>query len=202
MQNDSRIKVWDPLVRIFHWTLVASFATAWVSAEEFERLHANAGYLILLLIAIRAMWGLIGTRHARFTDFVYPASEVRRYTGSLLRGRPHHYVGHNPLGGWMVVALLVGVLATATSGILAEPPGTVAFDFTAISAAQANGDDDQEREGGSEFWEEVHEAVANLTGLLVLLHIAGAIVASLLHRENLIWAMVTGFKRDHHTPPT
>ena len=104
--NDT-IKVWDPLVRVFHWSLAAGFFTAYLTADEWRKLHVYAGYLIAGLVAFRVVWGLVGSRHARFTDFVAGPKAVGRYLLQLLQGRSPRYLGHNPAGGAMVVALLV-----------------------------------------------------------------------------------------------
>lgn len=199
------VKVWDPLVRIFHWSLVVFFFTAYLSAEEAEGLHVFAGYVVLALVLFRIVWGFVGTRHARFTDFVYGPAAIARYLGGLFTGRPGHYLGHNPAGGAMIIVLLLFLLITCWSGLEtygAEGHGPLAGEGVSIaSAAYANGDDDDEwyehrggAEGAEEFWEEVHEFFAGFTLFLVILHILGAIVSSVLHGENLIKAMVTGRK--------
>ena len=101
------IRVWDPLVRVFHWTLVLSFAIAWASADALDTLHFWAGYTIAALVAFRIVWGVIGTRHARFSDFVYHLSTIKSYLVDLAALRPKPYVGHNPAGGLMVIVLLL-----------------------------------------------------------------------------------------------
>ena len=204
--TDKTVKVWDPLVRIFHWSLVVFFFTAYASAEEAEGLHVFAGYVVLALVLFRIIWGFVGTKHARFTDFVYGPAAIARYLKGLFTGRPAHYLGHNPAGGVMVIALLVFLLLTCWSGLEtygAEGHGPLAGGGASIaSVAHADGDDDDDEryehrpaaEGDEEFWEEVHEFFAGFTLFLVIVHILGAIVSSVLHRENLIMAMVTGRK--------
>jgi cytochrome b len=202
-----RTKVWDIAVRVFHWSLVAFFAVAYVSGElESELLHAYAGYVVLALIGFRVVWGFIGTRHARFSEFIVGPAATLRYTKSLLTARPLHYLGHNPLGGWMVVALLLCLFGACWSGVEAygaQGHGPLASPATTfVSAAAAN--DDRDRRGErerrrrkaeeDEFWEEIHETLSHLALLLVLLHVLGALVASALHRENLVKAMITGYK--------
>ena len=209
------VRVWDPLVRVFHWSLVAAFTVAWISGEEWDDVHEIAGYVVLGLVAFRVVWGFVGTRHARFTDFVRGPATVARYLASLLTPHPTHYLGHNPAGGWMVVALLAANLALCVSGLellaaegrgplaAVQAPADAAMAAVLPAAARANGDDDDRRRGrererggdGEDFWEDVHEVLANLTLALVLVHIAGVIVSSALHRENLVRAMVTGRKR-------
>lgn len=205
------VKVWDPLVRIFHWSLVATFIVAWLTADEESRLHELAGYAVIGLVLVRIVWGFIGTRYARFSDFVYRPSTVLGYARDMLRGKPKHYLGHNPLGGVMVLALLVSLLAAGVTGLALQgaEQGTGPFASLASGAtvtmpsviARAVADDDEgkngeeEDEGNEEIWEELHEFFANLTLLLVALHIAGVIIGSLVHRENLVRAMFTGRKR-------
>lgn len=195
------IKVWDPVVRVGHWSLVVLFAVAYLTGEiEVETLHAWAGYAILGIVLFRILWGFVGTRHARFTDFVFGWRTTAAYARSLLTLRPRHYLGHNPLGGWMAVALLVTLLLVSWSGLelyATEGKGPLAGNTTAlVGPAQANGKKDREHEDEDEsLWEELHEMVANFCLLLVVLHIGGVLVSSLLHRENLVRAMITGRKR-------
>ena len=196
------VKVWDIAVRVGHWSLVALFTVAYLSGEgEVETLHAWAGYAILGIVAFRIVWGFVGTKHARFGDFVFGWQDTIAYARSLLLLRPKHYLGHNPLGGWMVVALLVMLLLVSWSGLelyATEGKGPLAATPTpVVSPALANG---REGDGGGEresesVWEDVHEVLASLGLLLVLLHIGGVLVASVLHRENLVRAMITGRKR-------
>jgi cytochrome b len=160
--------VWDLFVRTFHWSLATAFTVGWLTAESLPQLHQQTGYFIAFLLALRLVWGLIGSRYARFREFLAPPEHVLRYLRSLLSARPLHYVGHNPIGGWMVVAIL-GALAV-----------TVATGWTLGS--------------GDGWLDEVHEAGAQLTLALVVIHIGGVLLASLLHKENLVAAMLTGRK--------
>jgi len=195
------VKVWDIAVRVGHWSLVVLFAVAYLTGEiEVETLHAWAGYAILGIVLFRIVWGFVGTRHARFTDFVFGWRTTVAYARSLLTLRPRHYLGHNPLGGWMVVALLVTLLLVSWSGLelyATEGKGPLAGGSTAlVGSAQANGKVEREREHeGDSLWEDVHEVLASFCLLLVVLHIGGVLVSSLLHRENLVRAMITGRKR-------
>ena len=201
MTSEERIKVWDIAVRIFHWSLVVLYVVSYLTGEDESALHNYAGYGVLGLIVFRMVWGVVGTRHARFTDFIYGPGKTLAYAKALLSRQPAHYLGHNPLGGWMVVALLVTLFITCWSGmeyIGSKGEGPLAADTgMVISVALANDDEDEdeEHEEGDEFWEEVHEVFANLTLLLVILHIAGVLAASLVHRENLAKSMVNGYKR-------
>jgi cytochrome b len=182
-----RIRVWDPLVRTFHWTLAAGFATAFIVEDDLLGVHVWAGYLILALITVRLVWGLIGTRHARFSDFVRKPSDVLAYVGDALRLRAPRYLGHNPAGGAMVIALMVAVALTGLSGLAVygaeELSGPLAPMMSALPGSWGH------------FFEEVHEVMANLTLALIVAHVAGVIFSSLSHRENLIGGMITGWKR-------
>ena len=185
MNTPSEVRVWDPLVRLFHWLLVAAFAAAWVTEDEWMTVHSYAGYLIALLLVFRLIWGLLGTRHARFSDFVKSPATVIAYLKDLSALRARRYIGHNPAGGAMIVVLLLSLLMTVTAGLLAygatgNGPLTELF----LSSSY-----------GSELFEEVHEFFANFTLLLVVVHLGGVLFESLYHKENLVRAMFTGIKR-------
>jgi cytochrome b len=181
------VRVWDPLVRMFHWGLAGSFAIAFLTEDDLLALHVWAGYLILGLIFIRVLWGFVGTRHARWSDFVKQPAEIFTYLKAIIRSRAARYLGHNPAGGAMVVALMLSVTLTGLSGLAVygaqELSGPMAPLLSGLS------------EGWAHALEDIHEVVANLTLLLVLLHLAGVALASLQHRENLVRAMITGLKR-------
>ena len=181
-----QIRVWDPLVRVFHWSLVAAFATAFIVEDDLLGVHVWAGYLVLALIAVRVIWGFIGTRHARFSDFVRGPSEVLAYIGDALRFRARRYLGHNPAGGAMVLALLLLVGLTGLTGMALyggqELSGPLAGLMRGVSPEVG------------EALEETHEVLANLTLLLIVAHVAGVVFSSLSHRENLIRSMLTGRK--------
>jgi cytochrome b len=202
MGGEERVKVWDIGVRLFHWTLVVLFAVSYLSGDDESMLHIYSGYGVAALIAFRIVWGFVGTRHARFTDFIRGPKATMGYARSLLSGKPIHYLGHNPLGGWMVIALLLALAGACWSGLeayAAEGHGPLARQESIfIQSALAHGDEDEgehgKENGGDEFWEEVHEVLANLSLLLVVLHIAGVAVSSAIHRENLVKAMVRGYK--------
>ena len=165
------VRVWDPVVRLFHWSLVTAFATAFL-AEEGGRLHDAAGYTVLGLIGIRLVWGLIGPLHARFASFVPAPGQLTAYLRELARGRPPRFLGHNPAGGAMIVVLLATVLTTAASGWLMTT----------------------DRFWGIEWVENLHEGSAWLALILVGVHVTGVLASSLMHRENLVRAMITGDK--------
>ena len=179
-------RIWDPVVRIGHWTLVFTFITAYITEGE-APVHMWAGYLLAAVVLFRLLWGFIGTRHARFSDFLYSPARIFAYLKSLLGRRPEHYRGHNPAGGVMILLLLLSLALTAGSGMalyaVDEHAGPLAGLLTASESAE-------------EFWEELHELFGNLTLVLVIVHVAGALVSSYLHRENLVKAMVTARKVD------
>ena len=184
----TEINVWDPLVRMFHWTLVAAFTTAYVVEDHVMVLHELAGYAVLGLVLVRILWGFVGTHYARFAEFVRGPRAVFAYLRSLARRQPENYVGHNPAGGAMIVALLLSLLATTLTGLTAygiEGSGLLGAVLWPFSVE------------AEETMEEVHEFFANLTVLLVVVHLAGVAVGSWLHHENLVRAMVTGRKNIH-----
>ncbi len=181
------IKVWDPLLRIFHWSLVSLFLFAFITEDDFLDLHVIAGYIIVGLILFRLIWGVIGPRHARFTDFVKSPSQVKSYLIDVLHFRAKRYLGHNPAGGVMVIALLVSIVMTVFFGMLTYG----AMEFSGPLAGMVSGVSD----GLAEGFEEVHEFFANFTLLLVGLHVIGVAVASLQHRENLVQSMIDGYKQ-------
>lgn len=168
----ARTLVWDVPTRLFHWLLAGSFAVAWLSAESerWQLVHVTAGYTVAGLVAFRLLWGLVGSRHARFTDFVRGPRAIAGYLRSLVVGRPEHHAGHNPAGALAIVGLLaLAALTTATGW--------------------ANYSD-----LGGHWLEEVHEALATGMLMLVFVHIAAVVVSSRLHHENLVAAMVHGRK--------
>lgn len=149
---------------------------AWeLFAEAGTQAHTYVGYFILVMLALRIVWGLVGTRYARFSEFVRGPSSVISYLKSVAVNRPRHYVGHNPAGGWMVVVLLLWISATAVSGYAMKTDAL----------------------WGEEWIEELHEFLANGMYLLIAAHLAGVVVASFQHRENLVRAMLTGRKPKH-----
>ena len=182
MITQDQVKVWDPLVRALHWTLVGAFLAAFATGDEWLGVHVLAGYTVLGIVSARLIWGVVGTRHARFGDFVRGPRTVLGYLQDVLRGRARRYLGHNPAGGAMIVALLVGLTLTGVSGLLAYGASELAGPFAGAFR--------------DPWWakplEAVHELLANLTLILAGVHVAGVLASSLLHRENLGRAMVTG----------
>jgi len=171
--QNGRVKVWDPAVRIFHWSLVAAFAVAYVTADDADFVHQWSGYAALALVAFRVLWGLIGTRHARFSDFVPRPAKLIEYVRLVLRGRESRYLGHNPAAAIMILFLLLAVGMIGVSGWLL----TTDWGW------------------GSEVLEDIHETAVNITLVAITLHVFAAIYESFRHRENLVRSMFTGYKR-------
>ena len=168
----TRILVWDAPTRIFHWLLAASFTGAYLTAESerWRDVHVMLGYTLLGLIAFRLVWGLIGTRYARFRSFAFGPRQVVEYVRSLLSPAPRHYVGHNPAGSWAIY-LMLGL------GALAGASGYASY-----------------ADIGGEWMEDLHEGLASAMLGIVVIHVLGVIVSSLIHRENLTRSMITGYK--------
>lgn len=214
--SNGEVRVWDPLVRYGHWLLVLSFFVAYFTEDDVLVLHVWAGYVAGTIVVLRVPWGVIGSRHARFADFLYPPRAVLGYVADLAAFRARRYLGHSPAGGVMVVALILAVVAVVVSGLVAYavddgrgPLAPLVAAAPAAPGAQAGllaaradeaGDSEgsaRKRDGGRRHsaWRELHEVVATLALLLVLLHVAGVLFTSLAHRENLVRAMITGRKR-------
>ncbi|MBI5318906.1 cytochrome b/b6 domain-containing protein [Bradyrhizobium sp.] len=167
------VKVWDPFVRVFHWSLAGLFLLAYATGDEIEKVHIAAGYTIAGLLALRIVWGFVGPRHARFSDFVRSPGAVLAYMRDMALLRAPRYLGHNPAGGAMVLALIVMLIGTCTTGHMMT---TDTF-------------------WGARWVEKVHEICASLTIGLVVVHVLGVLVASFEHRESLVKAMINGRKR-------
>ncbi len=167
-----KVLVWDAPVRVFHWLTVLSFAGAYLTAESerWRLVHVTLGYTMAGLVAFRIAWGLLGTRHARFASFVRGPRAIAAYLRGMVRGRPMHHVGHNPAGALAIVVLL-GLTGVVTAAGWAN--------YNAL---------------GGEWLKELHEGAANVMLAVVGVHIAGVLIHSWMHRDNLIGAMVTGRK--------
>ncbi len=177
------IKVWDPVIRVFHWSLVFFYVLAYATEDDWMTIHSYAGYSIAALVCFRLVWGVIGTRHARFSDFITTPSNVIAYLKQLSKGNAKRYIGHNPAGAAMIVVLLVGLSMTVLSGaslFATEGHGPLAGTFLSTWSEDA--------------LEEVHEFFANFTLLMILVHVFGVVLSGLLHRENLVKSMITGEK--------
>ncbi|HLW90948.1 MAG TPA: cytochrome b/b6 domain-containing protein [Roseiarcus sp.] len=168
------IRVWDPFVRLFHWSLALSFAIAWFSANSSnDLLHSGAGYAAGALVLARIAWGIVGTPYARFSQFIRSPRRVLAYLRAIAQKSEQRYVGHNPAGGAMVIALFLAITATSVSGWALT---TDAF-------------------WGVTWMQRLHDGLARGLLLMVCAHLAGVILASFRHRENLIAAMINGRKR-------
>jgi len=179
MNHESKpVRVWDLPTRVFHWSLVASFATAFLTSEseKLRDIHVFVGYTLAGLIAFRLLWGFVGGRYSRFAEFLPTPRKVVDYLQSLMNGRPQHYVGHNPAGA-VAIFLLLGF------GVAAAVSGWAAYEDV-----------------GGHFMEELHEGASNGMMAIVVIHVAGVIVSSWLHGENLVLAMITGWKKLRGTP--
>lgn len=169
---NQRALIWDVPTRVFHWLLVLSFVGAYFTAESerYRDTHVVLGYTLLGLIVFRLLWGFFGTRYAQFRSFLFKSGEIAAYALSLIKGKPAHYAGHNPLGS-VAIWLLLGL------GISSGVSGVLLF-----------------QDVGGDAMEELHEGAFDAMLAVVLIHIAGVVVSSMLHRENLARAMVTGHK--------
>jgi len=182
-----KVYIWDPLVRISHWTLVIAISIAFISEDDYLTIHSWAGYTVLSLLTIRILWGFVGTKHAKFSDFVFSKKDITQFVKDTFSLKAKRYLGHNPAGGTMVILLIISLLITACSGLVIfateEGQGPLVFLLSDTSP----------------FWgdiiEEVHEFFANFILFLIAVHVAGVIVEGLIHRENLIKSMFTGMKR-------
>jgi cytochrome b len=178
-----QIYVWDSFVRVFHWSLVASFAIAYLTEGDMLSVHVWTGYTIGILIVARILWGFVGTAHARFKDFIYDPASTFRYVRDLLLLRGNRYLGHSPGGGYMVVALLVFVAATVVTGLIVYGGDQGAGPLAGVVSKETG-----------EALEDAHELIANITLALIVIHILAVVLASFAHHENLVRAMITGYK--------
>ncbi|MEE4660636.1 MAG: cytochrome b/b6 domain-containing protein, partial [Halieaceae bacterium] len=178
----------------------------YLTGEECDTVHAWSGYAILLLLALRVVWGVIGSRHARFSSFVSSPAAAVAYLRGLLNGSAPRYLGHNPAGGWMALLLIMSLAATGATGVVAygeQGQGPLAAQFSAAAPALGtpryrSGDDHRDVDDHDEdetLMLEFHEFLANFSVFLIFLHVAGVAASSLVHRENLVRGMITGRKR-------
>jgi cytochrome b len=186
-ETQQMIKVWDGVVRTFHWSLVATFAGLYVTAHSgMQNTHIWLGYFLLFLLAIRIVWGFTGSRHARFSDFSYHPRRVLAYLKSIAQGRAQHYLGHNPAGAMMVFTLLVILLSLAFSGLVLQ--ATIEFEGPLLELLHGMSDQTVY------LFEELHSFMSNAMLALIGLHLLGVISATIQHHENLVRAMITGYK--------
>ena len=201
---ETQVRVWDLFVRVFHWALVAAFTLAYILSEDDTlTLHTWFGYAVAALVLARIVWGVIGPRHARFSDFVYRPSKALAYLKDLALFRAKRHLGHSPAGGLMVVALLASLLLTTFSGMayygtrgqtdaISSYVSRDLFGFAPVAPAIYK---ERLRDRGDRDLKELHETFGDISLILILAHIGGVVLASFAHRENLARAMVTGRKR-------
>jgi cytochrome b len=168
------IPVWDPVVRVLHWTLAASVLGAFL-LEDARSTHRFLGYVALAVVGVRLVWGVVGPRYARFADFVPGPRAFLAFLGEMARGREERHLGHNPAGAAMIVVLLVTITLVGITGWMMG----------------------LDRFWGADWLETLHEVVGNLLIGLVALHVGGVIWTSMRHGENLVIAMMTGRKSAH-----
>lgn len=208
------VKVWDIFVRSSHWAVALGFFVAYLTEDDLLTLHVWAGYLVGALVVLRLVWGFVGPRHARFSDFVAGPRKVLFYLMQLVSFRAPRHLGHSPAGGAMAIVLWLGMVAIVWSGLevyaIEEGKGPLAAlssnpavsGAALVAAAEASEDEAEEHQegatrktGGGGAWEEIHEVLSNIVLFLVVLHVAGVLLACLAHRENLVRAMFDGRKR-------
>lgn len=171
-EQGEAIRVWDPFVRIFHWSLVSCVLVDYFIVDDGEALHQWLGYVAAALVSARIVWGFVGSPHARFADFFPTPARLRSHLADIRARRRKFHPGHNPLGALMMLALITLVLALAVTGYM---QGTDAF-------------------WGEEWLQELHEVLASLLIGLAGVHAAAAIVVGRLEGVNLVKAMITGVK--------
>jgi cytochrome b len=169
---ETRLRVWDPLVRVLHWSLVSALLLSWLGTFAIAGAHQPAGYVALALVLLRLLWGGIGSKYARFGQFVRGPRATCAYLIAVLRRREPRHVGHNPLGAYMVLALLANVAGLGLTGWL----------YTT------------DRLWGDATVELLHLVLAWALLALAVLHVAGVLFTSVRQRENLIAAMISGDK--------
>lgn len=183
MNTQKLCKVWDLPLRVFHWLLVAAFFVAYLTEDDLLTVHVWAGYTVFGLLLFRLVWGFIGNPYARFANFLPKPADALSYVKDLAAKKAKRYIGHNPAGAVMIVLLLLSLLITTLTG------------FAVYGADQGAGPLAFIGSGNEKFWEESHELFANLTLLLVFVHILGVAAESYIHRENLAKAMWHGYKK-------
>jgi cytochrome b len=168
-----KILIWDVPTRVFHWLLVSSFAGAFYIAdsERYRDIHVKLGYVFLGLIAFRLFWGFVGTRYARFSSFMFKPGEVVAYLVTLIKRKPADYLGHNPAGSLAIWLLLLLGISSGVTGVMAL------------------------KDIGGDIVVEWHDLVSEGMLAIVAIHVLGVIVSSVMHRENLVRSMITGFKK-------
>jgi len=186
-KTTQQIRVWDPLVRLFHWLLAVCFLIAYVVEDDRLNLHVLVGSILFGLVIFRLIWGIMGTEHSRFADFICSLKQIMRHFRDLVRLHPAQHTGHTPIGGVMIVLLLFGLLLLTLSGVMLYALEGALLPFAGLITGV---DLDT-----TILIEHMHGRTADLLALLVLFHIAGVLFESLLQKQNLVRAMITGFKK-------
>ncbi len=192
--NTTSVRVWDPIVRVGHWLLVAGFFTNYIMEDEVMSLHVWIGYSVVAIVLLRVLWGFVGSERARFSDFVRSPAAVAYYLRNLFTGRIKHYLGHNPAGGIMIILLLACMGALAFSGIVLYALEENAGPLAGWVVEAGEGGARALWTADEHFWEETHEVLVNVMLGLVIIHVLGVVITSRLHKENLVRAMITGRK--------
>jgi len=185
MSSNNRILVWDLPTRVFHWLMVLAFAGAWLAFDDdrYLYIHVYAGYTLLGLLVFRLIWGFVGSHYARFHSFAHDWPSVTAYLKGLLNGQAARYLGHNPAGSWAIFILLALGFVVTLSGMLTLGGEERHGPFAGLLSYTI-----------APVFREIHEISAWTMLVLVIGHIIGVIVESVFHRENLVLAMLNGFK--------
>jgi len=187
--KQQQIRVWDPLIRLFHWLLAACFLIAYVVEDDRLNLHVLAGSIMFGLVIFRLIWGFMGTEYSRFADFICSFKQFIQHLRDLIRCRPAQHTGHTPVGGVMIFLLLFGLLLLSLSGVMLYTLEGAQLPFAGLMVGV---DLDT-----TISIEHLHGWIADLLVLFVLFHIAGVLFESLLQKQNLIRAMITGYKKEN-----
>ena len=186
MNKPSQVPVWNLFIRLFHWLLVGSFAISWYTREEYYSLHLQAGYTVLGLIVLRIIWGLFGSKYARFSNFIYSPSSTISYIKTLFSGHAKRFIGHNPAAGMMILALLLNLMTVTISGIALDGAENWSGPMAQMNLFKY-----------MDLIQPIHKLSTDTLLILIGLHLCGVVYTSLLHRENLVRAMFNGRKRPY-----
>lgn len=184
MESAKLIKIWDLPLRIFHWLLVVGFSVAYLTEDKLLTIHVWAGYLVLGLLVFRLFWGFTGNSYARFSNFLCSPAKSVAYVKEVITLKAKRYLGHNPAGAAMIVLLIVSLFITALSGLIVYAADQNLGPLAGMVSSS-----------NEKFWEEAHEIAANLSLLLVIVHVLGVVFESVIHNENLVKAMWNGYKK-------
>lgn len=184
METPKLIKIWDLPLRIFHWLLVAGFFVAYLTEGELLAIHVWSGYLVLGLLIFRLFWGFAGNDYARFSSFLCGPAKSVAYVKEVVALKAKRYLGHNPAGAAMIVLLIISLFITVISGVIVYGADQNLGPLAGMVSSS-----------NEKFWEEAHEITANFTLLLVIIHVLGVVLESVMHKESLVKAMWNGYKK-------